>query len=558
MKPDRASGRRMLRNRYLNKGTAFSPSERDRFGLHGLIPPVVETLDLQLERTRVEYDALADDLARHIFLRLLQQRNSVLFYRFVIDHLEELLPILYTPTVGIACQRWSRIYRREHGLYVSWPLLDRIDELIGNAVDASLGDQEVDVIVATDGERVLGLGDLGVGGMGIPIGKLSLYTAVGGIDPARTLPVVLDVGTDNESLLSDPLYLGWRHRRLRDERYDELVDAFVDVVHRRFPHAVLQWEDFAQANATRLLERHRDRICSFNDDIQGTAAITTAAVMAGMRATRTPLADLRFVIVGAGSAGTGIARQIIRALESAGVGGNEAARRCWLVDRAGLLHEDSDELLEIHTGLVRPRHELTEAGGGAGASIGLRETIERVVPHALIGVSGQPGLFDEASIRAMASAVEHPIVLPLSNPTPRAEATPAEVLAWTDGRALVGTGSPFQPVTHGGRTITVSQVNNVHIFPGVGMGALAVGARRITDSMLTVAADTVSAMSPAAAGGPGEPLLPPVSASRATSRAVAVAVATAAVEEGNATVDHDQIGARIESLLWEPDYRPLA
>ena len=557
MNVDRVSGRRLLRNRYLNKGTAFTAEERDRFGLHGLVPPVVETLAVQLERTRVEYDALADDLARHIFLRLLQQRSSVLFYRFVVDNIDELLPIVYTPTVGLVCQRWSRIYRREHGLYLSWPLRDRIDEMLQNAVDREQGDRDVDVIVATDGERVLGLGDLGAGGMGIPIGKLSLYTAVGGIDPARTLPVMLDVGTDNEALLSDPLYLGWRHHRLRDERYDEFIDGFVDAVRRRFPHAVVQWEDFAQRNATRILERHRSSICSFNDDIQGTAAVATAALVAGLRATGTSLADLRVVIVGAGSAGTGIARQIVRSLERAGVTTNEALRRCWMVDREGLLHDATDGLLVIHEGLVRRQDELSDWDRDGSGNVPLDETVSRVAPHALIGVSGQPGLFDERVIRAMAANVEHPIVLPLSNPTPRAEAAPADVLAWSDGKALVGTGSPFPPVELGTRRVEVSQVNNVHIFPGIGMGALVAGATTITDTMMTVAADTVSARSPAAAGGPDEPLLPPIADSRETSRAVAFAVAASAIDEGVARYGHDEIESRFEALAWEPGYRPL-
>lgn len=554
---DRRDGRRLLRNRYRNKGTAFSESERDRFGLHGLLPPVVETIEHQLERVRAEYDEKRTDLGRHIDLRLLQDRNSVLFYRFLTDHLEELLPIVYTPTVGLACQRWSHIYRREHGLYLSWPMRGRVDEMLRNAVDDQQGDDDIDIIVATDGERVLGLGDLGAGGMGIPIGKLALYTAVGGIDPARTLPVTLDVGTDNESLLSNPLYLGWRHRRLRDERYDELVDAFVEAVQRRFPHAVLQWEDFAQRNASRLLERHRTALCSFNDDIQGTAAVTAAAVVSGLRATGTPLTELRFVIVGAGSAGTGIARQLVRTLRRAGLEDDEAHRRCWLVDQQGLLHSGVDGLLDIQHGLIRDSAEVADWPCDADGTVSVEETVARVAPHALIGVSGQPGLFTEQAVRAMAAGVHHPIVLPLSNPTPRAEAVPADVLAWTDGRALVGTGSPFDPVPIGDRIVEISQVNNVHIFPGVGLGALAARASEITDNMLTDAADAVSASSPAATGGPGEALLPPVSESRQTARDVASAVAHAAIEDGVARHGADEIDARLGALVWHPRYQPV-
>ncbi|HVE19701.1 MAG TPA: oxaloacetate-decarboxylating malate dehydrogenase, partial [Ilumatobacteraceae bacterium] len=307
-------GRQLLANRYHNKGTAFTAEERDRYHLNGLLPPAVEDLDTQLQRVRAEFDAAYGDLARHIFLRALQANNSVLFYRFLVDNLEELLPIVYTPTVGLACQEWSRMYRREHGLYVSWPDRHRIPELLDNALSPDDAHGGVDVVVVTDGERVLGLGDLGVGGMGIPIGKLALYTAVGGVDPERTLPVFLDVGTENEELLSDPLYLGWRHRRLRDGDYDELVRAFVDALCARCPRVLLQWEDFAQRNANRLLTAHRDRICSFNDDIQGTAAVGVAAIVGGMRITRVPLTELRVVIVGAGSAGVGIARQATSAL----------------------------------------------------------------------------------------------------------------------------------------------------------------------------------------------------------------------------------------------------
>jgi malate dehydrogenase (oxaloacetate-decarboxylating) len=551
-RPPTPTGRALLRNRYLNKGTAFDPDERERYGLHGLLPPAVETLATQLERVRVEYGAKTDDLERHIYLRALQQRNSVLFYRFLVEHLEELLPIVYTPTVGLACQQWSRIYRIEHGLYLSWPERHRVREML----DAAVGTDHIDVVVVTDGERVLGLGDLGVGGMGIPIGKLSLYTAAGGIDPARTLPVMLDAGTENDALLSDELYLGWRSRRERGDRYDELVDAFVAALLDRFPDVVLQWEDFAQVNATRLLERHRERVCSFNDDIQGTAAVTMAAICAGLRATQTPVRDLRLVIVGAGSAGTGIARQAVRSMVRGGLDEHEAVRRCWLVDRHGLLHEDTPGLLDIQRDFVRPAAEVTEWRRDRDGAIDLHEVIRRVAPHALVGVSGQPGLFTEPAVREMADRVPHPIVLPLSNPTPRAEAQPADVVRWTSGRALIGTGSPFDPVHDGDRVHVVSQVNNVHIFPGVGMGALIARATRITDLMMAAASDAVAELSPAAQHGPGAPLLPSIDASREVSRHVALAVARAAVDEGVARFDGD-LEARHRELCWTPEYRRL-
>src|SRR6056297_3975629 len=459
-------GRAILADRYVNKGTAFTTQERRRLGLDGLLPPVVEDLETQLQRVDVEYRSKATDLGRHVFLRALQDRNSVLFYAFLERHLAELLPIVYTPTVGLACQQWSRIYRRERGLFLSWPQRDRVEELLDNAV----GDLEVDVVVVTDGERVLGLGDLGIGGMGIPVGKLALYTAGGGVDPARTLPVMLDVGTDNDALLSDPLYLGWRHQRVTGDEYDELVDAFVDALRRRFPHVLLQWEDFAQQHANRLLERHRDRICSFNDDIQGTAAVTVAAIVAGMATASVPIEELRLVVVGAGSAGTGIARQAVRAMVAAGMAEQDALERCWLVDRHGLLHDAMSDLLDFQQPFARRWDEVARWDSDGDGEIGLQDVVEQVGPHALVGVTGQPGIFTEEIVRAQAAAVERPIVLPLSNPTPRAEAIPADVLAWTDGQALVGTGSPFDPVTIRGRSVPIAQVNNVHVFPGVGLG----------------------------------------------------------------------------------------
>jgi malate dehydrogenase (oxaloacetate-decarboxylating) len=540
------TGQRLLSNRYRNKGTAFSVEERDRFGLHGLLPPVVEDLDTQLHRARTEFAAANGDLARHIFLRALQESNSVLFYRFLVDDIEELLPIVYTPTVGLACQEWSRAYRREHGLFVSWADRQRIPELLDNA----LAGNDVDVVVVTDGERILGLGDLGVGGMGIPIGKLALYTAVGGVDPERTLPVVLDVGTENEALLSDPLYLGWRHRRLQEDEYDELVDAFVVALRDRWPGILLQWEDFAQRNANRLLARHRAEICSFNDDIQGTAAVAVAAIVGGMRVTGTPFSDLRLVIVGAGSAGIGIARQATSALVAAGLRPDEARHRCWLVDREGLLHDRLDGLHDFQAGYVRSWVEVSRLAGEDG-QISLLDVVGDVEPHALVGVTGQPGLFTEAVIRAQAARVPRPIVLPMSNPTPRSEAIPTDVLAWTDGRALVGTGSPFPPVTIGTHTHPITQVNNLYLFPGLGRGIIAVGATEVSDAMLSAAATAIGS---SLGGG----LLPPLSQVAEVADLVALAVARQAVAEGLAALrEDDDIVAAVRARKWTPEYRPL-
>ncbi|HZX53811.1 MAG TPA: oxaloacetate-decarboxylating malate dehydrogenase, partial [Ilumatobacteraceae bacterium] len=417
---------------------------------------------------------------------------------------------------------------------------------------ASIG--SVNVVVVTDGERVLGLGDLGVGGMGISIGKLALYSAVGGLDPAHTLPILLDVGTDNEALLSDPLYLGRRHHRVEREEYDTLVDELVDALQERCPGVLLQWEDFAQRNANRLLTAHRDRICSFNDDIQGTAAVAVAAIVGGMRIGATPLADLRVVIVGAGSAGVGIARQVVGALTSAGLSVTEARQRCWLVDRDGLLHDRLDCLVDFQMEFVRPWDSVSGLADDAG-HVSLLDVVHTAAPHALVGVTGQPGLFTESVIRAQAAAVVRPIVLPLSNPTPRAEAIPADVLAWSDGRALVGTGSPFAPVLIGTDVHTITQVNNLYLFPGLGRGVVAVGARRISDSMLSAAATAIGSVAPIDAGSPLT-LLPPLARVVEVADAVALAVARQAVAEGLADpLDDEHIEKAVEAHKWRAQYR---
>ena len=543
-------GRDLLSNRFLNKGTAFSLDERDRFGLHGLLPSVVEDIETQLIRVRVEYDAKSTDIERHIFLRLLQQRSTVLFYRLIADHLSELLPIIYTPTVGLACQEWSRIYRREHGVYVSLGDVGRVDTLIDNAMQ-STGD--IKVVVVTDGERVLGLGDLGVGGMGISIGKLALYSAVGGVDPATTLPIVLDVGTDNESLLSDPLYLGRRHRRVDDREYDELVDELVQVLATRCPGVLLQWEDFAQRNAGRLLGRHRHHICSFNDDIQGTAAVTAAAVIAGMQIGDTPIESLRTVIVGAGSAGVGIADQLVATMVMKGVDPLTARRQIWLVDRQGLLIADQVEVLKFQLPYARPTAEVEDWESDDEGHIDLAEVVGRATPHALIGVTGQPGLFTEEVVRTMADTTLRPIIMPLSNPTIRAEALPSDLIEWTGGRALIGTGSPFDPVEYAGVRHQIAQVNNVYVFPGLGLGVIASGATRVTSDMITAASLAVAEFASSAPDATG--LVPPLEESNAVARSVALAAARQAVLEGVAPNASDvELLAAIERCHWSPEY----
>ena len=543
-------GRDLLSNRFLNKGTAFTTQERDRFGLHGLLPPVVESIETQLMRVRLEYDAKTTDLERHIFLRLLQQRSTVLFYRFISDHLAELLPIIYTPTVGLACQEWSRIYRREHGVYVSLGDRGRVGELLDNAM---INLETVRVVVVTDGERVLGLGDLGVGGMGISIGKLALYSAVGGIDPATTLPILLDVGTNNESLLSDPLYLGRRHRRAGAGEYDELVDELVDTLVTHCPGVLLQFEDFAQHNAGRLLARHRDRICCFNDDIQGTAAVTAAAVTAGMQIAEEPIESLRAVIVGAGSAGVGIANQLAATMAMRGVDLDAARRRIWLVDRPGLLMADQPDLLEFQRPFARRRGDADGWNPEGDGRLSLLETVRRVEPHALIGVTGQPGLFTEEVVRTMAAAALRPIIMPLSNPTLRAEALPADVIAWTGGRALVGTGSPFEPVEFAGATYPIAQVNNVYVFPGLGLGVVASGATRVTTDMITAASLAVAEFAASESADRG--LVPQLSSSATVAKSVALAVARQAVLEQSAPhATESELATAIERSLWKPAY----
>lgn len=542
----------LLSNRYLNKGTAFSSDERDRYGLEGLLPAVIEGIEIQLERVRLAYDEKRTDLGRHRFLRSLQERNSVLFYRFLAENLDEVLPIIYTPTVGLACQAWSRNYRSEHGLYISWEQRSRVPELLDNAI----GENKLDVVVVTDGERVLGLGDLGVGGMGISIGKLALYTSAGGLNPARSLPVVLDVGTNNQELLDDPMYVGWRHKRVEAEQYDELVDAFVSALKERHPDVLLQWEDFAQQNATRLLHRHRDYICSFNDDIQGTASVALAAISSGMKMSNIAMKDLRLLIAGAGSAGTGIAQQAVGVLTQLGLSETEALERCWLIDKDGLLHDKSESLQPFQARFARPWPQVRDLSSNDGGQVTLLEAVTHLKPHAIIGVTGQPGLFSEEIIRAQAAAVERPIVLPLSNPTPRAEARPEDVITWSNGRAIVGTGSPFEPVIFAGVQHHIAQVNNVYVFPGVGLGIVAVKATGVSDNMMTAAATAVGDLALNSDGQLGAPLLPPVAKSREVAKHVAIAVANQAIKDGLAeAMDAQEVTEAVEQKVWHPEYR---
>jgi len=539
-------GRQVLADPRINKGTAFSDDERHDLGLTGLIPAAHFTLEDQVGRVYAQYRRQPDDLARNVTLNALHDRNEVLYYRLLTDHLSEMLPIVYTPTVGRAIQNYSHEYRRPRGIYLS---VDRPELIEASLLAANLGPDDVDLIVATDAGAILGIGDWGVGGIDIAVGKLAVYTAAGGIDPARTIPVMLDVGTDRQSLLEDPLYIGNRHPRVPAAEYDAFLDGFTRAVGNLFPLAMLHWEDLGVANARRVLERYRDERLTFNDDIQGTGAVNLAAVLAATRATRVPLAEHRIVIFGMGTAGAGIADQLTAAMMTEGVPQAQARRQLWAVDRQGLLTRDMTTLSDLQRRYAR---DPAEAAGG----IGLAEVITRVHPTVLIGTSGRAGAFTEAVVRDMAAGTERPVILPMSNPTALSEAVPADLIKWTDGRALVAAGSPYGAVDLGGIHYEIGQANNALVFPGLGLGVIAARARRVTDGMLLAAARAVADLVDISA--PGDPLLPRVADLRETSVAVAVAVARAAEAEGvaSAALAADLAG-QLRTLMWEPRYRPV-
>jgi malate dehydrogenase (oxaloacetate-decarboxylating) len=544
------SGYHLLRDPMLNKGTAFSKAERDEFDLHGLLPPHVGTLAEQASRRLTVLRGYETDLERYAFIRDLQDNNETLFYALLVDHLEELLPIVYTPTVGAGCQKFSQVFRKPRGLYLSPPHKERLTQILSHPRF-----DQAEAIVVTDGERILGLGDQGAGGMGIPIGKLSLYTGCGGIHPASTLPIMLDVGTDNAERLADPLYIGWRHARLRGQDYDDFVDAFVAAVAARWPHVLLQFEDFAGSNAGRLLARYRDRLCMFNDDIQGTAAVAAATVMAATNATGIKLTEQRIAVVGAGSAGLGISNLILKAMIDAGLAEAEARARFYLVDRPGLLVEGMSDIQPAQQPFLQKRAAVAGWTLDKPGTIGLKDVAANAKLTALIGVSGQAGAFTEAAIRAMAANTARPTIFPLSNPTSRSEATPSDLLAWTDGRAIIGTGSPFAPVMRDGKSIKIDQTNNAYIFPGVGLGVIAAKARRVSDTMFMAAALALAEASPTRQDKTAS-LLPPVAALREVSFKVALAVALRAQAEGLAAkTTRSELEAAIRAKMWQPAYR---
>lgn len=542
-------GHPLLSHNMYNRGTAFTLEERDALDVAGLLPSQVRTIEEQARRARAQLTELEEsDLERYVALADLESRNAILFYRVLLDNLEELLPIVYTPTVGEACQRYSHIFRRGRGLWITPDHQGHIARILRNAPY-----EDVRLIVVTDNERILGLGDQGAGGMGIPVGKLALYTVGAGIHPTQTLPISLDVGTDNEGLLDDPYYLGWRGRRLRGERYDQIVEEFVTAVKEVFPHALLQWEDFKKANAFRLLDRYRDRLLSFNDDIQGTAGIALAGVVAASRISGVPMERQRVVMVGAGAAGVGITRLLRAELEQLGVRGDDLIRAVAVLDSRGLLVE-SGGAADYKSELAWPADLAAREGVDPSGARSLLECVTALKPTVLIGTSGQPNTFTEDVVRAMAACCERPAIFPFSNPNSKAEAHPRDLVAWTDGRALIASGSPFDPVPYGDRTIRVAQGNNVYVFPGVGLGALASGATRVVESMFAAAAHAIGEQVSEEAIARGE-LYPPLRELRSISRAVALAVGMHAMDAGVAPrIDQSELAERIDAMMWTPRY----
>lgn len=543
------SGPALLETPLLNKGSAFSRAERIDFNLTGLLPPRFETINEQLDRAYRQYSTYQEPINKHIYLRGIQDNNETLFYALVSQYLEEMMPIIYTPTVGDACEQFSDIYRSSRGLFLAWEERGQLDDILRNATK-----DKVKVIVVTDGERILGLGDQGIGGMGIPIGKLSLYTACGGISPAHTLPVMLDVGTNNETLLNDPMYMGARHPRVGEDKYDEFIDLFMHAAQRRWPGVIIQFEDFAQTNAMPILNRYRERFCCFNDDIQGTAAVTLGTLLAACRVSKKPLGEHRIAFVGAGSAGCGIAEMLIRQMTEEGLSDGAARRQVFMVDRHGLITKGMSGLQDFQLSLAQNEADIAPwACRGEWAS--LAEVVTHARPTILIGVSGQPGLFTESIIKGMMQNSEAPIIFPLSNPVSRAEATPENIVQWTDGKAIIATGSPFQPVSHNGTLHRIAQCNNSYIFPGIGLGVLAVHANRVTDEMLLASSEVLAEASPRAASAGGN-LLPPLQQITEVSKSIAFAVAKVAQAQGHAlTISDAELHSRIDQIFWTPHYR---
>jgi malate dehydrogenase (oxaloacetate-decarboxylating) len=545
-------GLNLLATPFLNKGTAFNREERQALGLTGLLPPAVLTLDEQAKRVYAQFHEQPNDLAKNVYLTALHDRNEVLFYRLLTEHLHEMMPIVYDPTVGTAIETYSHEYRRPRGVYLSIDDLDGIETAFRNF---GVGPNDIDLIVATDAEEILGIGDWGVGGIDIAVGKLAVYTAAAGVHPMRTIPVMLDVGTDRESLLNDPFYIGKRHARVRGERYDAFIEAYVKTAMKLFPNALLHWEDFGPGNGRRILERYRDKVCTFNDDMQGTGAIALAAAMSAVRASGVPFRDHRVVIFGSGTAGIGIADQIRSAMMRDGLSETEATRRFWCVDKQGLLTVGMGKSLrDYQVTYARPDDEV-RGWKRDGVGISLAEVVNKVRPTILIGTSTAPGTFTETIVKNMAAQTKRPIIFPLSNPTPLAEATPSDLLTWTDGRALIATGSPFNPVTYGKVTYVIGQANNAMLYPGLGLGAIVARAKTISDGMFAAAANAVASL--VEVQQPGASLLPHVDNLRSVSATVAVAVAETAAKEGLARAKLTNVIQQVQDAMWQPVYQPI-
>jgi malate dehydrogenase (oxaloacetate-decarboxylating) len=551
-----ARGLEVLETPFLNKGSAFTLEERRELGLGGLLPGAVTTMDLQAERSYAQYRRQLDDLSKYIFLSGLHDRNETLYYRVLCDHLAEMIPIIYTPTVGTAIERYSHEFQRPRGIYLTIDDIDGIDEAFHNF---GAGPDDIDLIVATDAEQILGIGDWGVGGIAISVGKLSVYTAAAGIDPTRVIPVMLDVGTDRDSILEYPAYMGARHARVRGERYDAFIDAYVQAATSRFPNALLHWEDLGASNARRILERYRAQVCTFNDDMQGTGAVVLGGVLAATRASGLPLAEQRVVVFGAGTAGIGIADLIRDAMVREGLSREQAVSRFWCLGRHGLLVDDMESRMrDFQLSYARPAAEVRSwrrDGDADSGGIHLLEVVRQVQPTLLIGCSTSPGAFTEEIVREMAAHTERPIIFPMSNPTSLSEAIPSDLIAWTEGRALVATGSPFPPVAHEGTTYIIGQANNALIFPGLGLGTIVARARTVSDGMLAAAAGAMAQLVDAAPVG--APLLPAVETVRTVSLHVGVAVARVALTEGLARVVLSDVVPEVRSAMWEPAYRPV-
>ncbi|MGB1198157.1 MAG: NAD-dependent malic enzyme [Thalassotalea sp.] len=543
------AGPSLLETPLLNKGSAFTATERQNFNLMGLLPPRYESIDEQVERAYMQYSSFRTNLNKHIYLRAIQDNNETLFFKLVQAHITEMMPIIYTPTVGDACEQFSDIYRSSRGLFVSYEERHNLDDILRNATK-----NKVKIIVVTDGERILGLGDQGIGGMGIPIGKLSLYTACGGISPAYCLPVMLDVGTNNEKLLNDPMYMGWRHKRIEQEQYDEFLEMFINAVKRRWPHVMLQFEDFAQPNAMPLLSRYRDQICCFNDDIQGTASVTVGTLLAACHSKGAQLSQQKVAFVGGGSAGCGIAEQIISQMVKEGITPEQARSQVYMVDRHGLLTEGMEGLRDFQQKLVQ-KNTAIKQWQIEGDYATLLEVVQGAKPDILIGVSGVAGLFTEQVVKTMKSHCDLPIIFPLSNPIRQVEATPEQVVHWTDGEVIVATGSPFDPIEYKGKIFNIVQCNNSYIFPGIGLGVVSANINRITDEMLMVASETLAKASPLASTGEGD-LLPPLTEIAQLSKQIAFAVAKVAYQQNLALeISDEMLMEKIERNFWAPAYR---